>query len=239
MAVSAIDRIMTEKPENTPIPPNNLRGLRRARELTMEQLAEQVGTDASTINKLEKSRMRLSDRWIGPLAKALGVTPNDIFDIAEGAPPTVRTDVRPADVRLPDRFSMPNDVPVHGTAAASHLRGAFQLDAGVIDYVRRPPALAGARDAYALYIEGNSMEPRYGPGDLVFIHPHRPARLGDPVIVQVEVAPGDIEASIGFLRKRSPEVVIGKLNPEAQVEIKGGRVVAIHRVLTLNDLFGV
>ncbi|MER2535514.1 MAG: LexA family transcriptional regulator [Rhizobiaceae bacterium] len=150
-------------------------------------------------------------------------------------------DLRPADIKAPIVTQMPNDVPVYGTAAGSHLKGAFQMEtATVIDYVRRPPALVGAKDTYALYVEGSSMEPRYLPGDLVFVHPHRPARLGDAVIVQVAVGEHQIEASIGFYRRRTPEYVyLGKLNPEAEVRLNRAQVVAIHRVLTINELFGV
>lgn len=148
--------------------------------------------------------------------------------------------LRPADVPLPMRHEMPNDIPVHGTAAGSHLRGAFQLEGSVVDYVRRPPALIGAKDAYALYIEGTSMEPRFNAGDLVFVHPHRPARPGDAVIVQVAVSQNQIEASIGYLRRRTAEhVVLGKLNPLAEVQLNRSQVTAIHRVLTINELFGV
>lgn len=149
--------------------------------------------------------------------------------------------LRPAEVEVPARQQMPSDVPVYGTAAGSHLRGAFQLVEGTtIDYVRRPPGLTGAADAYALYVEGSSMEPRFEPGELVFVHPHRPARLGDAVIVQVAVSPGQIEASIGFLRRRTADhVVIGKLNPAAEVQLNRAHVTAVHRVLTMNELFGV
>ena len=87
-------------------------------------------------------------------------------------------------VPIPRPTSMKKDVPVYGTAAASHNGGAFQLDTGVIDYVRRPPTLETAKDIYALYVEGNSMEPQFWPGDLIFVHPHKPARSGDAVIIQ-------------------------------------------------------
>lgn len=234
---------MTNTAGNPAFPQNNLRALRRARDLTMEQLATLTGTDASTINKLEKSRMRLSDRWIAPLAEALGVTPNELF--GESVPaslPNIRTDVRPAEVHLPERLSMPADVPVLGTAAGSHLRGAFQLEPGnVIDYVRRAPALRGARNAYALYIEGSSMAPEHNHGDLRFIHPGRPYRAGDSVIVQVQLGPNEpVEASIGHYLKKTPtKFVIGKLNPIAEVELSLPTIIAAHKVLTLNELFGV
>ncbi len=129
----------------------------------------------------------------------------------------------------------------HGTAAGSHLSGAFQLGDNVIDWARRPPAMNGARDLYALYVEGSSMEPEHRPGDLRFVHPGRPPRLGDSVIVQIRYAEHDpIQAMIGHLvRRTGDKVVIGKLNPEATVELKRGHVLAVHKVLTMNELFGL
>ncbi len=141
----------------------------------------------------------------------------------------------------PSRAEMPLDVPIMGTAAGSHIGGAFKLEGGIVDYVRRPPALVGAKEIYGLYVEGTSMEPQYFPGDLIYVHPHRPARLGDIVVVQCrngEHAPD--EASLGVYRKKTERVlVLGKRNPAADVEIPRERVVAIHRVLTVNELFGV
>ncbi len=128
-----------------------------------------------------------------------------------------------------------------GTAAGSHLRGAFQIETAVIDYVRRPPSLATARDIYALYVEGTSMEPQFNPGDLVYIHPHKPPRLGDAIVVQARNAEHDpVEATIGIFRKRTESaVVIGKHNPKADVELPRPFVVAIHKVLTANEIYGV
>lgn len=150
-------------------------------------------------------------------------------NLAKSAPP------------LPARNAMPADIEVMGTAAGSLFSGAFQIE-GVIDYVRRPPALAGARDVYALYIEGSSMEPRYFPGDLVYVHPHRPPRIGDVVIIQeVNGTPNAITASIGVLQKRSNgAVILAKYNPaDSQITIPNERIAAIHRVLSTNELFGV
>lgn len=141
----------------------------------------------------------------------------------------------------PSRAEMPLDVPVMGTAAGSHIGGAFKLEGGIVDYVRRPPALVGAKEIYGLYVEGTSMEPQYFPGDLIYVHPHRPARLGDIVVVQCRNGEHAIdEASLGIYRKKTERsLVIGKRNPVADIEIPRERVVAIHRVLTTNELFGV
>ncbi len=45
----------------------------------------------------------------------------------------------------------------------------------VIDMVDRPANLRGVPGAYAVYVVGASMEPRYHPGELVHIHPGKPA----------------------------------------------------------------
>lgn len=150
--------------------------------------------------------------------------------------------VRAAHIGMPAREAMPADVPVMGTAAGSLLSGSFQLQGGVIDYVRRPPALSGTRDIYALFVEGSSMEPRYFPGDLVYVNPHKPPRINDVVIVQeADGDPTSVKASIGVLQKRANgAVTLLKHNPAgSEITIEMNRVVAIHRVLTSNELFGV
>jgi phage repressor protein C with HTH and peptisase S24 domain len=160
--------------------------------------------------------------------------------IGRGAP--LPSDVRLADIPAPSRNGMPADIPVMGTAAGSLSSGAFQFEGGVIDYVRRPPALSGARDIYALYVEGSSMEPRYFPGELVYVNPHKPPRIGDTVIVQEGSGEtSSIAASIGVLHKRANgTVILRKYNPAgAEITIQQNCISAIHRVLTPNELFGV
>ena len=142
---------------------------------------------------------------------------------------------------LQPRTTMPTDVPVRGTAAGSFLEGAFQLTEDTVDWVRRPPALIGARDIYAVFIEGTSMIPEHRPGDLRFVNPHRPPRVGDSVIVQRKLhEDAHIEATIGhLLRVTATHIDIGKLNPASEVKLARDTVIAMHKVLTMNDLFGV
>lgn len=154
-------------------------------------------------------------------------------------PADARGEVRRAEVELPPLAAMPRDVPVYGTAAGS-LVGAFQFE-GVVEYVRRPPALMGVPVAYALYVTGSSMSPEHNPGDLRFIHPGRPPRVGDTVIVQTRNHEADGIASYikTLVRMNDQRLVLQQRNPEATMEIDRRTVVAVHRVLTVNELFGV
>ena len=148
-------------------------------------------------------------------------------------------EVRPADVELPSRSAMPQDVPVLGTAAGSE-EGAFQID-GVVEYVRRPPGMMGVRDLYAIYVVNSSMEPEHHPGDLRFVHPGRPVRIGDTVVVQTKVGEhGTVQAYIKRLARLTPDsVVLVQHNPPTTIEIKRPYVLHMHRVLSMNELFGV
>ena len=98
----------------------------------------------------------------------------------------------------------------------------------------------GARDIYALYVEGSSMEPQYFPGDLVYVHPHKPPRLGDVIVVQSAITDVEVEATLGVYVKRTEQhLTILKRNPVAEVQLKREAIRAIHKVLTVNELFGV
>ena len=57
-----------------------IRELRKARGLTLQQLAEIVGTTAQTIQRLETDNMSVSVDWLQRIAPALGVAPPILLD---------------------------------------------------------------------------------------------------------------------------------------------------------------
>ena len=164
----------------------------------------------------------------------------------ETAPPHVgpaipTSNVRPANVELPNMREMPLDLPVYGTTAGSHQDGSVQISTDPIDYVRRPPGLMGVKDAYSLFVEGDSMSPRHRHGDLICVRADRKARVGDDVVVVVQNGAHENHESFiaELLKLGTDEIVIGKLNPVAEIVLKRSKIRSIHRVLTLADLFGV
>ncbi|WAC26398.1 S24 family peptidase [Ancylobacter sp. SL191] len=164
-------------------------------------------------------------------------TPTMPFD------PAAASSVEDADIAAPFVKSFQRNVPVMGTAAGSIIRKVegFSLEPEVVDYVRRPPALADRKDIYALYVSGLSMEPMHTHGDLRFIDPRQRPQIGDSVIVVTRTHDDDPgQAYIKILAKRTPSaVVLKQLNPEAMIEIPEKFILQMHRVMTMNDLFGV
>lgn len=146
-------------------------------------------------------------------------------------------------VEVPRVLDFPVNVPVLGTAAGSVIRNVegFSIDRDIVDYVRRPPALAGRKDVYAIYVSGLSMEPLHVHGDLRFVDPKARPLIGDSVIVVTRSHDDDPgQAYIKILQRRTPErIVLRQLNPESMIEIPEQTILYIHKVLTMNDLFGV
>jgi len=52
-----------------------------------------------------------------------------------------------------------------------------------IDYVKRPSILDQVKDAYGLYIVGESMVPAFEPGDMALVHPHLPPARDKNVVL--------------------------------------------------------
>ena len=133
-----------------------------------------------------------------------------------------------------------NQIPVYGTAAGS-FTGSVSIQDNVIDWIPRPKGLQNAQHAYALYVTGSSMEPKFLPGDIIFLHPGRPPRTGDIVVVQTENYDGADTISFvkEYVRKSDFGIVTKQYNALAEVEFKRETIKAVHRVMTTNELLGV
>ncbi|MCB1516103.1 MAG: S24 family peptidase [Hyphomicrobiaceae bacterium] len=159
-------------------------------------------------------------------------------------PPAPRPDARI--VKGPPIPKGPATVPVMGTAQGSILpigdNGGFEgflIDMTPIQWARMPDGLANQRDIYAIFVEGDSMDPMHPPGTIRFVQPHRPPAPGDTVIVQTkhwEHEPGQAYIKI-YRRRGGGKLILEQINPRAIVEIPLEFVTAIHRVATDNDLF--
>lgn len=222
-----------------------LKRYRLAAKLTQKKVADALGVNRVSVTQWENGSAKPSIERLAELAKLFGVSTDALLT---GTPlntviPTanIKNDVIPANVGLPPREYMPQDVPVMGTAACNADHGSFKLDASIIDYVRRPPGLLTTKDVYALYVEGDSMEPRFTAGDLVFVHPRKPVRIGDSVVVQIAKSENEpIEAMIAVLSKRtSHEVFLQKYNPNKIIHFDNANIVAIHKILEMTELFGL
>ena len=124
-------------------------------------------------------------------------------------------------------------IPVMG-AGQGGSEGWFPWNGDVVDYVSRPPHLANAREAYAVYVAGSSMEPRYYAGELLYVHPGKPVTTGSFVLVQIRPE-ADGDAPRAFLkrlvRRTANKVTLEQFNPPKDFDIKTSDIMSMHRIV--------
>lgn len=145
------------------------------------------------------------------------------------------------------------DVPIFGTALGADLQingngHAEPIEvtnvemAEMIGYLNRPPGLIGNRKAYALYVVGSSMEPRFDPGQPVFVDAGRPPAIGDDVIVQlIDDTDGRVVTALikRLVRRTSAFVELRQYNPDQTFRIEMTRIASVQRVLSVSELLGL
>ncbi len=231
---------------------NRIKAGRSAKAMSQADLARTVGVSRVAVSQWESGGTFPTYDRLTAIARALEISVADLIrdDSAASAPiarpsPTPPLAAPPAATPpariIPSPQEMPRDLPVRGIAACSAASGAFQVDGHTVDYVRRPPALNGIPEAYGIYISGDSMEPKFGPGDLVLVHPGRPVRPGDYIILTIqESAQSEPHAFCKrLIRRHSGVITVEQYNPPSQRDFPDSQVQSLHKVLEMADLFGV
>ena len=216
---------------------------------TQAELARHMGLDASAVSRLLKGDRQLKGSEAAEVASFLGCAVEDVLRafgvlVPErrhtfSAPSPVPDDgfiARPQAV--PQAADMPRNLPVYGAAIGGD-DGAFEFNGQIHEYIERPPQLAGVRNAYGVYVTGDSMMPRFEPGWLLHINPNRPVTVGASVVVQVRP---EQENSLPlcyikeFVRRTPTLLVLRQYNPPGEIEWPLPRVIAIHRVVGIADM---
>lgn len=207
-------------------------GKLKERGLSMKEVSTQIGRNHAYLQQfLERGvPANLPEVARGKLAIILGVTE----DALRGPSPALGGRVLPMTKPQPLPLSGATDrIPVLGMAECG-IDGWSLWNGEIVDWVPRPANLIGAQQAYAVFVVGSSMEPRYFPGEVVFIHPGRPVTLGAFVLVQIRPkeegeAP---RAVIKRLVKRSgAKWVLDQFSPARTFDVKSEEIVSIHRVV--------
>lgn len=165
----------------------------------------------------------------------------------------------------PDRppiniHDLPRDVPILGSALGHDMKttnivGGSDTEISVemhmlemgepIDYLRRLPTITGRRDVYGVTVVGESMVPRFRPGEPVYVDPRRAPQIGDDVIIQLVQPDGDdgqevISALIKTLARRSSGFIeLEQYNPACRFQLKTDLIYQVHRIIPWAELIGI
>jgi len=122
-------------------------------------------------------------------------------------------------------------LPIVGRAKGGN-GSAIVLDGTVTDHIPSPRSLDDVPGAYGLEVVGDSMEPRYFAGEIVYVHPTRTIHKGAHVVLQVRGEDGDLHAYIKrFVSESAHEVVVTQYNPNDELRFDREAVEAMHLIV--------
>ena len=192
---------------------NRIKQLCAEADITISELARRIDMQPHALRRYTRHESEPKLALAKRIAKEIGVGVEDVLGVTSGN--------------------------VSATAKTIPLYGAAQGGVGVeitdvsspIDEIEAPSFLNSVTDGYAVYITGSSMEPRFRSGEIAFVHPHKPVRAGDDVIVQIE-SDGKRHAIIKqFKRFDDDVVVLEQHNPQKQLTYQKSEISALHSVI--------
>lgn len=208
-------------------------------------LAKHLGIDPTAVNRLVHGGRKLQEGEEAKVREYLNAAPEP-----DPAPPEPEAAVRPRPqataIDVPSFGELPIDVPVMGVGACGEIDDiddgdTFELNGIVDDYVRRPPGIRYARQAFCIRAIGQSMEPRHREGDLIYLDPARPPTVGDDVVIELHNSRGEAARPCVlkvYTGKGHGVWLLAQFNPPKKLRVKADRVARIYKVLSLQELLG-
>jgi phage repressor protein C with HTH and peptisase S24 domain len=205
---------------------------------TQADLARHLRLAPSAISRMLKGERQMKLLEAVQIAAFLGAPQEEVLRHAgEGAPASPdapqlaprrgRPPLAAGAAGRPAPRGVPEMMPVRSAARGGGEQEMF-LEDGPIGYTPRPANLDGVRAAYAIYMVGDSMEPRYEPGWLLHVNPFKPATRGRDVVVYKKNQAVLIKQFVGW---EGETLVLRQLNPEATLRIPRAEVAECHLVV--------
>lgn len=178
------------------------------------------------IRDIERGRMP-NAAYLAKLADYLQVSEAWLWGKEDGPPPPpkpLEQDREPDVVDIRPAVEGPLDLPVYAAAQAGP-DGEILYSTDRIETRHRPEWLIGVEGAFAMYVVNDSMEPMMRQGDLLMIHPTRPPRSRDCVLVVMTDDGDEYRALVKEYVKRSGDkVVLRQYNPEREIRLPSAKI---------------
>lgn len=205
---------------------------------TLSELSKEIGKNHAYLQQFINRGVpaHLPEAVRNSLAPVLDVDENELRGAA--LPQQTKKGVAaPANARVAGATRIANTIPVYGHAMGGK-DGQFVLNGNKVADILAPPNLASVPEAYAVYIVGTSMEPRYFGGEAVFVNPRLPVRKDDFVVAQIAAeVEGDSPLAYvkRFVSMDSRTLKLAQFSPKKILEFPRASVVSIHRIIMGGD----
>ncbi len=196
--------------------------------LSLSELSLKVGKNHAYFQQFIKRGVpnRLPEEVRGRVAEILGLDERILKEAPSSQARLMMTDT----LRSVARATL--WIPVYGHAVGGK-DGEFILSGNQVSEVLAPPNLSHVPDAYAVYVVGDSMEPRYFAGETVFVNPRLPIGRGSFVVAQISKGQeSEPRAYVKrFVSQDAKRLRLEQYNPKKVLEFPMSTVVAIHRIV--------
>lgn len=211
-----------------------LKELREQAGLTMRAVSDSLGWSLTRYQHYED---RYKRKYLPfELARALeemfarqGVTAGSVLQLAgidggKGVSPRAAPAAsRPVTLNA---ASSQRDLPVN-SAFREGWDGFWFVTDEAKEFVERPANLRGVANAFALYVDGEAMQPRYFAGELLYVNPNRPITPNCFVAVEFHDGRGLVRQ---FLRRSHDAIFVRKLNPDKEEKLPAPDVKRLFRI---------
>ena len=198
---------------------NRIAILAAERGKTISELAEIVEVKAHTLRRYARHDSQPRLEMAQQIADKLQVSLEDVLgtDIVEP-------------VATPVVAASNNQMPIYGAAQGGPGHDITNIETPA-DTAQVPPYLSGATDPYGVFVVGDSMEPRFYSGETLMVHPGKPVRKGDWVVVQFVDGDGVYAVVKKFDHSNDQDVHVEQLNPPQPIRYARDSVRAVHKVV--------
>jgi len=198
--------------------------------LSLSELSLRVGKNHAYFQQFIRRGVpsRLPEEVRGRVAEILEIDERQLKDVGvKSLPPA------PApNATLGGGVRIATWIPVYGHAVGGK-DGEFILNGNKVTEVLAPASLSSIPDAYAVYVVGDSMEPRYFAGETVFVNPRLPISRGAFVVAQISAgADGAPHAYVKrFVSQDARRLRLEQYHPKKILEFPTAKVVSVHRII--------
>jgi phage repressor protein C with HTH and peptisase S24 domain len=200
-------------------------------------LARHLRLAPSAVSRMVKGERQMKLLEAVQIAAFLGVSQDEVLRhagaSAEAAPRTgpARRGRPPRALVAPAAPLRGEPIPIRSAARGGSDQQMF-LEDGPIGYTPRPANLGGVRGAYAIYMVGDSMEPRYKQGWLLHVNPFKPPTHGRDLVV---FKTGQAVLIKQFVRWDSDALILRQLNPSEELRVPRDEVLECHLVVGVDQ----
>jgi phage repressor protein C with HTH and peptisase S24 domain len=198
--------------------------------LSLSDLSLQVGKNHAYFQQFIKRGvpLRLPEEVRGRAAQVLKIDERQL----KAAGSTASAEPPVSNARIGGGVRIATWIPVYGHAVGGK-DGEFILNGNQVTEVLAPASLSSVPEAYAVYVVGDSMEPRYFAGETVFINPRLPISRGAFVVAQIASGEDNVPRAYvkRFVSQDARRLRLEQFHPKKILEFPASRVVSVHRII--------